>query len=179
MSEPTQLRTCRLCAEALKPEAIVCPHCRHVQKKWSFANPILMGGAYFLCWVVFMVGVGVFLERLLGAKESFAGHESEIRVVQSNFSCRSSGTNVYMTVVGTVTNTGELAWKDLAVEAQFQDASGRLIDAIQANPDYRGVALLPKGQAAFKIEGRAARPQADYTTHSVSIRWAKDPRAWP
>jgi hypothetical protein len=43
-------------------------------------------------------------------------------VVNSQFSHRISGSNLLVTVVGTVTNHGKFAWKDLGVEAQFLES---------------------------------------------------------
>jgi hypothetical protein len=65
------------------------------------------------------------------------------------------------------------------VEAQFLDKSGKLIDAVTVNADsYRGVAILPRAEAAFKIEGNAARPKSDYDNYRVIVRWAKDASSW-
>jgi hypothetical protein len=57
--------------------------------------------------------------------------------------------------------------------------SGKLVDVIPIKADYGGLAVLPHGEAGFKIEGRAARPQSDYVTHKTFVRWAKDSEAWP
>jgi hypothetical protein len=60
------------------------------------------------------------------------------------------------------------------------DKSGKLIDAVTVDADYyRGVTVLPHGTAAFKVEGKAARPESDYQTYKTSVRWAKDADAWP
>ena len=85
-----------------------------------------------------------------------------------------------VTVVGTLTNRSIIGWKDVGVEVQFLDKSGKLIDAITVNADsYRGVTILPHGEAAFKIEGKATRPESHYDNYKTSVRWAKDVDAWP
>ena len=84
-----------------------------------------------------------------------------------------------VTVVGTLTNSSDVGWKDVGVEAQFFDKEGKLIDAITVNADnYRGVVILPHGETAFKIEGRASHPGTDYETNKLQVRWAKDVDAW-
>ena len=82
-----------------------------------------------------------------------------------------------MSVVGTLTNTSDVGWKDVGVEAQFFDKAGKLIDAIPT-VDYRGLTVLPHGVAAFKIETKAATTESNYATLKVSVRSAKDVDAW-
>ncbi len=115
------------------------------------------------------------VEKTFGPKEEFATYRNEIAVIDSQFSQRSANTNLMVTVVGTLTNNSAISWKDVGVEAQFFDKSGKLIDVIKVNADnYSGVTILPHGIAAFKIEGRAAHPAADYYTNELNVRWAKD-----
>ena len=122
----------------------------------------------------------MFFEKLIGPKEDFAAYRDEIGVVESQVGLRLSGTNVYVTVVGTLTNRSSVTWKNVGVEAQFFDSSGKAFDAITVDADsYRGVVVLPHGVAAFKIEGRAAQPDANYTNCRTAVRWAKDAAAWP
>jgi hypothetical protein len=169
-----------MCAETIKATAKVCPHCRHWLKRWSLANPQVGMTLYALAAVILLVGLGLWIETMFGSKEQFVDHKDEITVLGSVFTHRTSGTNVYVTVVGTLTNHGSLTWKDVGVEAQFFDESGELIDVTTVNADsYRGVALLPHSEAAFKVEGRAARPETNYASHKTFVRWAKDAAAWP
>ena len=81
--------------------------------------------------------------------------------------------------MGIVTNRSDVAWKDVGLEAQFFNAEGQLIDAVIQTGDYRGFAILPHSEQAFKIEGRSAKPQSEYAQHKVTARWAKDAAAWP
>jgi hypothetical protein len=178
MPEPLQTKVCPLCAETIKVAAKVCPHCRHWQKRWSLANP------YFVATVYSVVGLLVFgcfaalMGKMFGPKEDFATYRNEISVVSSQFSQRTSESNLYNTIVGTLTNHSDVGWKDVGVEAQFFDKSGKMIDAITVNAnDFRGVAILPHGEAAFKIEGKAARASTDYWTNKLNVRWAKDANA--
>ncbi len=126
-----------------------------------------------------MIGAETFFDRAFGPKEQFATYRNEIGVVSSRFSQRISGSNLLLTVVGTLTNHSDVGWKDVGVEGQFFDKAGKLIDAITVNADnYQGVVILPHGETAFKIEGRASHPAADYWTNTLTVRWAKDVDAW-
>ena len=127
----------------------------------------------------FTVCIGTFYGKVLGPKEQFATYRNEIGVIDSQFSQRIANSNLLVTVVGTLTNKSNIGWKDIGVEAQFFDESGKMIDAITVNAsDYRGVTILPHGETAFKIEGKAAHPAADYKANKLNVRWAKDVDDW-
>jgi hypothetical protein len=116
----------------------------------------------------------ISLDNAFEPKTDFAIHRNEISVVNSQFSHRMNESNLWNTVVGTLTNNGDIGWKDVEVEAQFFDKSGKIIDAITVRDEYSGIIILPHGEAAFKIEGKAARPAIDYVTNKLYVRWAKD-----
>jgi hypothetical protein len=179
VQETEQIKICPLCAESIKSAAKVCPHCRHWQKRWSLQNPQIGITLWTLVSIACLIGFGTLYDRAFGPKEQFATYRNEIGVVDSQFSQRISRSNLWITVVGTLTNYSDVGWKDVGVEAQFFDKSGKLIDAITVNADdYRGVTVLPHGEAAFKVEGRASHPAADYETNKLNVRWAKDVDAW-
>jgi hypothetical protein len=126
-----------------------------------------------------MASIGMFWERAFGPKRQFATYRDEISVVSSQFSHRVSGSNLLLTVVGTLTNRSDIGWKNVGVEAQFSDKSGGVIDVIPVQHEsYGGVMILPHGDAAFKIEGKAARPATDYDIYKLFVRWAKDADAF-
>ena len=180
MSENEQTKDCPLCAETIKAVAKVCPHCRHWQKQWSLQNPLVGLTLWVLVCLAALAGIGAFVEKMFGSKETFATYRDEISVISSQMNHRVSGSNLMVTVVGTITNRSIISWKDVGVEVQFLDKSGILIDAMTVNADsYRGVTILPHGQAAFKIEGKAIRPESNYDSYKTLVRWAKDVDAWP
>jgi hypothetical protein len=180
MMERASTKVCPLCAETIRSAAKVCPHCRHWQTKWSFQNPQVGVTIGVVLFSTAMICMGLFMEKLLGRGTPFADHRNELSIVSSEVSHRVAGSNVWVTVVGTLTNRSGIAWKDIGVEAQFLDKAGMLFDAITVNAnDYRGVAVLPHGSVAFKVEGKAARPESDYQNCKVSVMWAKAADAWP
>lgn len=130
-------------------------------------------------WFAMAVFLAALFEKVFGPKQQFATYRDEIGIIQSNFSQRVSGSNLWLTVVGTLTNQSNIGWKDVDVEAQFFDSSGKLIDAIAANSDgYQAVTILPHGEAAFRIERTASHPASEYVTNKLTVRWAKDVDAW-
>jgi hypothetical protein len=179
MTEDGQTKVCPLCSETIRVTAKVCPHCRHWQKKWSLSNPYFVGTFAGVTWLLLCSCVLAFMGKVLGPKEEFATYRDQIGVVQSEFSQRTSGSNLWITVVGTLTNHSNIGWKDVGVEGQFFDPSGKLIDVISVNTsDYRAAVILPHGEAAFRIERMASHPASSYATNKLTVRWAKDVDAW-
>jgi hypothetical protein len=176
VAENEQTNVCPHCAETIKAAAKVCPHCRYWQKKWSLYSPITIMVLGAVLMTIYCIGAGMFVEQMLGPKRDFAEFRDQIDVVNSQVSHRLWSSNLYVVVVGLATNRGEYGWKNVAIEAQFFDQSGKLIDAITADADYRGFTILPHGEAAFKLEGKVAKPQSEYVSHKVSVRTAKDVR---
>ena len=178
MNENAETKVCPHCAEAIKVAAKVCPHCRYAQKRWSLYNPQFLGAIWIVVCSVAMIGLAVFFDKMFGPKEQFADFRDDIVVVSSQFSHRFHESNMVNSVVGTLTNRSEVAWKEVSVEAQFFDKAGKQIDAITVK-DYGTLVILPHGEAAFKIEGQAARAEEDYSSYKAIVRWAKDAAAWP
>jgi len=173
-------KVCPQCAETIQAAAKVCPHCRAwQQQRWSLQNPQVMAAVAAGFWILVFGGLGLFLERLLLPRRDFAPHQSELRIVESHLSLRVSGSNLLVTVVGTLTNLTAFGWKDVGLEAQCFNAAGELVDVVARGGDFSGVTLLPRTSAGFRLEGKAARPTNDYVRHEVFVRSAKDLRAWP
>jgi hypothetical protein len=185
MAEIEQTKVCPLCAETIKAAAKACPHCRHWQPhKWSLNNPAFMQSltALILMAAIFsaIIGLGYFLENLIGPKRDFAPHKNQIEVVSSEISFRVSGSNLTVFAVGLITNKSEFAWKNVGLEARLFDKSGKLIDVIQAgDSSYSGVVVFPHSEAGFKIQGKAARDESEYATHKIVVETGKDFRSWP
>ena len=179
MAENESTKVCPHCAETIKAAAVVCPHCRYWQKKWSLYNPKVLTLLGIVVMTVYFIGVGIFMDKVFGPKRDFAEFRDQIVVVDSQVSHRMWSSNIWVAVVGVVTNRSDAGWKNVGMEAQFFDKSGTLVDTIAADGDYRGFAVLPHGEAAFKIEGKATKPQSEYASCKVFVRMAKDIRAWP
>jgi hypothetical protein len=175
IAENVPTKICPHCAETIKVAAKVCPYCRYWQKKWSLQNPQVGMTLWALLGIAVWIVFGILINKAFGSKENFATYRNEMSVVNSQFSQRIYNSNLWNTVVGTLTNQSDVGWKDVGVEARFFDKSGKMIDAITVNADdYRGVAILPHGETAFKIEGRAACASTDYWTNKLNVRSAKD-----
>jgi hypothetical protein len=185
MTENEQSKVCPLCAETIKAAAKVCPHCRAWQPrtKWSLQNPQILQSVAAVFWslAIFgaIIGLGYFLDNLLGSKRDFAPYQNQIVVVSSEISFRASGSNLTVFVVGVVTNKTEFAWKNVGLEAQLFDKNGKLIDVIQASDSsYNGIVILPHSEAGFKIQTKATKGESEYATHKVIVGTGKDFRTF-
>jgi hypothetical protein len=173
VNEANQTEVCPQCAETIKRAALVCPHCRMWQKKWSLRNPNVVLALGSVVWMGFLVGVTYFLEQMMGAGRDFAGHRDELRVVASSYSFSDAKDGPRLVLVGTVTNSGGWSWKEIQIEARFFDAAGHLIDT-KVGHDLG--TLLPAAEGAFRVEVKPARPAAEYASHSATVRAARDAR---
>jgi hypothetical protein len=177
MDASSATKVCPHCAETIRAAAKVCPHCRLWQERWSLYNPLIFVAVSFIV----LAGSLAYLDSVIGehfsSKEDFADFRGKITAVNSQVSLRNTGSNVMAVVVGILTNNSDLAWKQVGVEVQFLDKAGKAFDVIPVKADdYSGIGMLPHAEGAFKVEGRAARPQAVYTNYNVVVRWAQDAR---
>lgn len=172
-----ETKVCPHCAETIKAAAKVCPHCRFWQRRWSPYNPIVWASAYLILVIGLLGFFGVWAEELFGPKEDYAEFRDKIAVVNSQASLRIANSNQVVSVAGILTNKSGTAWKEVGVEVQFLDKSGKVFDVIPAKAnDFSGIGMLAHAEGAFKVEGRVARPSDNYTNYSVVVRWAEDAR---
>ena len=174
MNEAAETKVCPHCAETIKTAAKVCPHCRFCQKTWSLYNPKIIAASVLILVIGYSVLMGLVVDSNSGEGRDFAEYRDQIRVTTSSMSFSQTSTNAYITAVGTMTNASEFTWKEVQLEAQYFDASGKLIDTgLNRNFDTD---ILPHGEAAFRIRTVADKPESSYTSHKVFVRYAKDGR---
>lgn len=111
---------------------------------------------------------------LLGTDVDFAIHQGELKVVESSFHLQDGKLGLELSVVGVLTNASPLAWKNIQVEAQLFNASGKLIDSITERKFDQ--AVLPHDAVSFRLLEKAAREKPEYASHKVTVRFARDGR---
>jgi hypothetical protein len=127
MAEIEQTKVCPHCAETIKAAAKVCPHCCYWQNKWSLQNPQIG----FVSIVIMMIVAITWFDSQFD-KRDFAPYQNQITVVNSETSFRMVSSNLTVSVIGVITNQSDFGWKEIAIEAQFFDGNGKMIDVIQA-----------------------------------------------
>lgn len=177
MAEETLTKICPACAQVINAQAKLCPWCRTVQGRWAFLtwqNPsvtvlvvlIVIAGA--LSVVLTLRGV------MLDEGEDYALHRNAITVAESSFHIQAGKNGLELAVVGILTNTSALSWKDVQVEAQLFDAEGKLIDSLTDR--HFGQSVLPRDVMSFRLLAKAAREESAYAGHKIFVRFAKDAR---
>ena len=177
MNLKDEIKVCPLCAESIKIAAKVCPHCRHWQKKWSMENPLVRGTLVTLPLVLVWVGGVFFVARLFDRGRDFAEYRDQIVAIASTMSFNPTEKVPTISTVGTLKNNSTYSWKEVQIEVQYFDKDGKLIDT-KSGRDFDD-ALLPNGERAFRLRTPADKPAANYASHKVFVRYAKDARAWP
>lgn len=178
MSDGADTKICPMCAEPIRVAAKLCPHCRHVQARWSFLNPNVIATLVGIFWLCGILGVVLFAERLFTNRD-FEPHRPQFSVIESTVTQRTTSNAIYVVVSGVISNGSSYSWKDVGVEAQIFDHDGKLIDVIPAPSDYGGIVVSAHALAAFKIESRTGRQLRDYASHKAFVRWGKDVKTWP
>src|SRR5579863_8058707 len=128
MDQAAETKVCPHCAETIKIAAKVCPHCRFCQKTWSLYNPKIIAASVLILVIGYSVLMGLVVDSISGEGRDFAEYRDQIRVATSSMNFSQTSTNAYITAVGTMTNGSAFTWKEVQLEAQYFDASGKLID---------------------------------------------------
>ena len=171
-------RTCPFCAEKIKREAKVCPHCRQWLTLRSIRNPAITVWVYGLphlaIYALFGILILTALNRFQNPKPDYTAFVNSLRVVESrmNWAETSSGLRLYIT--GVLTNQSEVAWRDIELECRFFDAKGQLADA--AHP-HAGLTIQPHDDAAFRAAVTPSRATNDYASFRLSVSTARNTKS--
>jgi hypothetical protein len=179
MSDAAQTKVCPMCAETIRAAAKLCPHCRHVQVKWNLFAPNITAVVVMVFWLAAILGVMILIGRVIG-RQNAEPYLQQFAILESTVSQRITSNATYVVITGTLTNGSDYSWRNIALEGQVFDSKSNLVDVIPAPSDYYTGSIAPAhGVAAFKIESRTGRTPAEYATHKVFVRWAKDATSWP
>ncbi len=110
-------------------------------------------------------------------KNEFEKYRSLVVVQDSKIHYAKEGDNNFVSTIGVIKNNSDKKWKELRFEVQYFNQSGALIDT-QSDSDY-SLVLLPNTEHAFRVRESADKPEAEYASHKVFIRGARDADNWP
>lgn len=164
-------KTCPECAERIHHDAKKCPFCKSPQGKNRWAkNPVLLAT---LPGLIFMA-IPIYNFQHITSKPNyfFSDYAQKVPVVTSEMRVETENDQRTLVVVGTIRNDTEIPWGHPAIEGQFYDKSGKLIDVVEEF--FTSLTLMPHQEQAFRISGGASRPATDYASHKIFLRHADD-----
>jgi hypothetical protein len=154
-----------------------CPYCHHGQNKFS-AIALHPGFAVLVTLVpmtIFLTLAGAMFRRTFDAGEDFRTHFDQVKVLDSEVRFGESEDGPTVAVVGRISNTSDVPWKDICFQVDFLDESDRLIDAVQ---EYKFQCVCPShDEIGFKVSFPREFPEASYVQHKIRVVSAKDARS--
>jgi hypothetical protein len=174
MNDPEK-RTCPFCAEIIKAEAKLCPRCHQWLTLKSFRHPLVMTLTHLVPFLVLWVGGAMLTFSLLDGLQNPRPYYSEfpdsLKIIESrmNWAQTSDGLRIY--VVGVLTNTSPIAWREAECGCQFFNASGVMVDA---STGHSYIDVCPHDESAFRVVIVPTAPTNDYASFKISVGNAKN-----
>jgi hypothetical protein len=154
-------------------QARKCPHCHHFQNRLSMVifHPVF---AVLFAAIPLAVVLLIFA-TLFDQGQDFQSYTSQIEIAGSELAFGDTKAGPTVAVMGTITNTSPVPWKEIKFHVDFFDAQGRRGDVGQKE-EY-GFYLPAKGATSFKVSFRREFPETNYVKYNVRVITAKDARS--
>jgi hypothetical protein len=157
----------------ISTQARKCPHCHHFQNRLSMVMFHPAFGVLFA--TIPLAAFLVFFATVFDPGEDFQSYLSQIQVTDSEFAFGNTQSGGTIAVMGTITNTSPVPWKEIQFHVDFFGADGKRADVGQRQ-EY-SFYLPPKAATSFKVSFRREFPETNYVKHAVRVLSAKDARA--
>ncbi len=157
---------CKHCLEPIAAGAKRCPHCLSWQSKWA-ADPhspktMLIGFAALGIMVLPLVALIMWQE----ARQKPQPRPTTVLSIAAPELIATPDSGQVALLAG-VTNTSDLAWRDLYIQVVFRGSSGVVTDAF-VDRDY-DLVVPPQSTIQTRIARRTIRPLSDYQQPEVRI----------
>jgi len=180
--EPEEKKTCKMCCMEIPGKAKKCPYCQHWQYTLSLIviHPVFgmtLAGIFFIVIFSFMA---TSMKEMFSKGEPLSRHMDSLTPTQTEMKfgeearCH-EGTYPTVAIIGKLENKSDVVWKDIVFETQIFNKQGKLIDTKQK--EQYGFVVPAHGECSFKLSFPMEFPKAEYDSHKVFIRQAKDARA--
>jgi hypothetical protein len=166
-------KTCGMCCMQIPGQARKCPYCQHFQHR--LAMVIFHPGVVLLVAAIPMLIIFFAFAAIFDQGEDFQGYAGQIEISESELAFGDTPSGATVAVMGTITNTSPVPWRQIQFHVDFADAEGRRVDVGQ-NEEY-SFYLPARAATAFKVSFRREFPEEHYVKHSVRVLAARDARA--
>lgn len=177
MIEPGK-RTCPFCAEIIKVEAKLCPHCRQWLTLKSFRHPLVMTFTHLVpllaMWIGFAVAVFSFTDNLQNPKPYYSEFPDALKVVESEMNWVQTPEGLRIFATGVLTNTSTFGWKDVEFDSRFFDAKGVMVDA---DTGHSYMTVLPNADNAFRVSIVPTAQTNEYASFKISVSNARSTKS--
>ena len=174
IDDDLDFKNCPECGEKVRFTSKKCPHCMSWQgRKYSLSNPILAG---FLPMLLFLLTIPflfrVFTSTIDKPANRFADYRARIVVLSPEMNYAEQDGKRMISTIGRIRNDSPITWVGVAIEVQYLNRNGELIDT--ANDSPVGLTLEPHTETAFRIRTEADQPRSEYVSQVVILHDASD-----
>jgi hypothetical protein len=177
MSQPDS-QACPFCAETIKPQAKLCPHCRQWLTIRSLRHPLMnvlvFGLSGLFAWLCFAIPIMLKFDQIMNPRPYYSEFSSPLKILDSQMHWTETKDGLRIYVTGIMTNGSPVDWRDCELECRFYDSNGAMIDA-----DHRtaNATISAWDDAAFRAAFIPASPTNDYASFKLSVSTARNTKS--
>lgn len=167
--EDIDQKRCPECSSLINFGAQKCPFCLSLQTKHAKQKVWVTIGVPMLMALVFFT----FMLKIPNRHHNrFTDYTQKVQISSSEFRIEKKEEGRVATVTGTIRNDTDLSWEHPNIEVQYFNRAGKLIDTV-TEADYE-LRLSPHTEQAFKVHSTPSRPDTEYASRKVFLRYAED-----
>lgn len=178
MNDPEK-RICRFCAEVIKAEAKLCPHCRQWLTLKSFRHPVVMILTHAIpslgILVAMMMALFSFSEAYQNPRPYYSEFPDSLKAGESRMNWVQTSDGLHIFITGVLINTSPITWKDIEFDCRFFDAQGVMVDA---GTGYVHFTIRPNDDTAFRVSLVPVAPTNSYDSFKISVGNARNAKGW-
>jgi hypothetical protein len=176
MNDPEK-RTCPFCAEIIKREAKLCPHCRQWLSLRSFRHPLVSllvhGIPILVIGVTIAMAIFSFLDHIQNPKPFYSEFPDSLKIMESRMNWAQTTDGLRIFVTGVLTNTSPVNWRSVEFDCRFFDAQGAMVDAGTGSSHFT---ICSNDESAFRVSISPTAPTNSYASFKVSVGNARNTR---